>query len=85
MDTSEWTINDGGFFTRWSGFPDGDQTWNDYPTDRHNQGATIVFADGHVERWKWRSIKKARALFTPAANSLDLQELRRLQAALPDP
>jgi prepilin-type processing-associated H-X9-DG protein len=24
------------------------------PANRHNQGACLSFADGHVERWKWR-------------------------------
>jgi prepilin-type processing-associated H-X9-DG protein/prepilin-type N-terminal cleavage/methylation domain-containing protein len=28
--------------------------WWDMPSDRHNQGANISFADGHVERWKWK-------------------------------
>ncbi|MCW5550660.1 MAG: prepilin-type N-terminal cleavage/methylation domain-containing protein [Verrucomicrobiae bacterium] len=85
MDMSDWTINDGGFFTRWPGMTEGDQTWNDYPTDRHNQGATLCFADGHAERWKWRCPKSARTMFTPAVNATDLQDLRRLQAALPAP
>lgn len=85
IDTSEWTINDGAFVARWLGMVEGDQTWNDYPTDRHNQGATICFADGHAERWKWRCRKSAQTLFTPVADALDLEDLRRLQAALPDP
>jgi prepilin-type processing-associated H-X9-DG protein len=85
IDTSEWTIVDGGFSVRWPGMAAGDQTWNDYPTDRHQQGVTLCFADGHGERWKWRYPKRARTLFTPAANALDLQDLRRLQAALPIP
>jgi prepilin-type N-terminal cleavage/methylation domain-containing protein/prepilin-type processing-associated H-X9-DG protein len=29
-------------------------TWWDMPANRHNQGACLSFADGHVERWKWR-------------------------------
>jgi prepilin-type processing-associated H-X9-DG protein len=27
--------------------------WDNLPTDRHNQGANIAFADGHVARHKW--------------------------------
>jgi len=30
------------------------QVWWDMPSDRHSQGANLSFADGHVERWKWR-------------------------------
>lgn len=85
IDASEWLIGDGAFLTRWLGMPEGDQIWNDYPTDRHNQGATICFADGHAEKWKWRWPKSARTFFEEAANALDLQDLRRLQAAIPDP
>jgi prepilin-type processing-associated H-X9-DG protein/prepilin-type N-terminal cleavage/methylation domain-containing protein len=27
--------------------------WWDMPSNRHNQGANLSFADGHVERWRW--------------------------------
>jgi prepilin-type N-terminal cleavage/methylation domain-containing protein/prepilin-type processing-associated H-X9-DG protein len=27
--------------------------WWDMPANRHNQGASFSFADGHVERWRW--------------------------------
>jgi prepilin-type N-terminal cleavage/methylation domain-containing protein/prepilin-type processing-associated H-X9-DG protein len=28
--------------------------WWDMPANRHNQGANLSFADGHVEHWKWK-------------------------------
>jgi prepilin-type processing-associated H-X9-DG protein len=28
--------------------------WWDLPANRHNQGCNFLFADGHVEHWKWR-------------------------------
>ncbi len=28
--------------------------WWDMPSDRHNLGANLSFADGHVEHWKWQ-------------------------------
>jgi prepilin-type processing-associated H-X9-DG protein len=28
--------------------------WWDMPANRHNQGANLSFADGHVEHWKWQ-------------------------------
>jgi len=28
--------------------------WWDMPSDRHNQGANLSFADGHVEHWRWQ-------------------------------
>jgi prepilin-type N-terminal cleavage/methylation domain-containing protein/prepilin-type processing-associated H-X9-DG protein len=33
----------------------GTQAYWNLPTSRHNNGATISFADGHSEIWKWRS------------------------------
>jgi prepilin-type processing-associated H-X9-DG protein len=33
----------------------GDQgNWWDVPGNRHNQGANLSFADGHVEHWRWK-------------------------------
>jgi len=31
-----------------------DGLWFDVPANRHNQGCNFSFADGHVERWKWK-------------------------------
>ena len=31
-----------------------DGYWFDIPGNRHNQGCNLSFADGHVERWKWK-------------------------------
>jgi len=32
--------------------------WWDVPANRHNQGCDFSFADGHVERWKWKVPKQ---------------------------
>ncbi len=32
--------------------------WWDVPGNRHNNGCNLSFADGHVERWKWRVPKR---------------------------
>jgi prepilin-type N-terminal cleavage/methylation domain-containing protein/prepilin-type processing-associated H-X9-DG protein len=29
--------------------------WWDMPSNRHNQGCNLSFADGHVEHWKWKA------------------------------
>ena len=39
------------------------ETWFDSPPVRHGDGATLSFADGHAEHWKWKgtdTIKHAR-------------------------
>jgi prepilin-type processing-associated H-X9-DG protein len=52
--------------------------WHTLPADRHNQGAIITFADGHVEHHKWLWPKRNWNPNSPdraTDNSLDLQDL----------
>ena len=53
IDEHEESIDDG----LWNSDPDPDPPkglwWYNLPTDRHNQGANIAFADSHVDRQKW--------------------------------
>ena len=35
--------------------PGGSWIWGSYPGDRHNNGANLSFADGHVEYHRWRA------------------------------
>jgi prepilin-type N-terminal cleavage/methylation domain-containing protein/prepilin-type processing-associated H-X9-DG protein len=37
--------------------------WFDMPSNRHNQGADLSFADGHVEYWRWQVPKIASGPF----------------------
>ena len=53
-------------------------SWADSPSKRHNKGACLSFADGHVEYWKWKSAGK---IFGGPAQSDEIQDLMRLQAA----
>jgi len=56
-DEREDSINDGILFINMAGYdpktPDL-YTIVDYPTDWHNRGANLSFADGHTETWHWR-------------------------------
>ena len=81
IDASEWMISDGAFVVRWLG----DKIWYDIPSDRHGQGASLAFADGHAEPWRWKWPKQNKQPFLPVANDADLLDLRRLQQTLPDP
>jgi len=54
------------------------------PTDRHRQGGTLSFADGHVEHWKGRHPKQRprgpdRHI---ATHNDDLADWRRLQQVI---
>ena len=58
------------------------QLWMDLPSDRHERGANLAFADGHVEHWRWQSRKVYRGWDAPPLNELDKADLWRLQQTL---
>jgi prepilin-type N-terminal cleavage/methylation domain-containing protein/prepilin-type processing-associated H-X9-DG protein len=39
------------------------QQWWDIPADRHSQGCSLSFADGHSEHWKWRVPKRVQSRY----------------------
>ncbi|MGH7976114.1 MAG: H-X9-DG-CTERM domain-containing protein [Limisphaerales bacterium] len=78
IDTQESDIWDATFgifspASYWAGY------WLDLPADRHQQGANISFADGHVEHWHWKSPKRFEGVWYPASSPDDLADLQRLQ------
>jgi prepilin-type N-terminal cleavage/methylation domain-containing protein/prepilin-type processing-associated H-X9-DG protein len=52
IDENESTLLDAQFGMP-TDFYGGSGYWWDMPSNRHNQGANLAFADGHAERWKW--------------------------------
>jgi len=42
---------------------------------RHSRGSVFSFADGHVEYWKWKFDRQPN----------EVEDLARVQAALPEP
>ena len=55
--------------------------WWDMPADRHSQGACLSFADGHVERWRWKTPKNAQSSGQPATPG-DRSDFLRVQGAM---
>jgi prepilin-type N-terminal cleavage/methylation domain-containing protein len=80
-DEAETSIDEGGLAT--SRFPATD--WVNMPSDRHTMGGDFSFADGHCDHWKWLYEKKLSSPGQAVANNSDLQDLRKMQTALPDP
>jgi prepilin-type N-terminal cleavage/methylation domain-containing protein/prepilin-type processing-associated H-X9-DG protein len=81
IDTQEDDIWDAtfGIFSPDSYYAD---YWLDLPADRHQQGANLSFADGHVERWHWKAPKIFQGVFWPAYSDDDLADLHRLQQCI---
>jgi len=55
--------------------------WQNSPTARHANGATLSFADGHAERWSWRGISQEQPANDPVAEN-QASDLARLQNAI---
>jgi prepilin-type processing-associated H-X9-DG protein len=57
-------------------------TWVSTPSDRHDQGCNLTFADGHIEYWNWFSpkVQNDTMMSSSAGNRLrDARDLSRLQ------
>jgi prepilin-type N-terminal cleavage/methylation domain-containing protein/prepilin-type processing-associated H-X9-DG protein len=59
--------------------------WMQLPSDRHNQGCNISYADGSVSRRKWLSPKIYKGEPTDVTSAADLQDYRWLQSGIPQP
>jgi len=55
--------------------------WWDMPSDRHNQGANLSFADGHVEHWKWKT-PKVFIDWIQSVPPAELPDFQRIQNAM---
>ena len=57
--------------------------WWDMPANRHNQGANLSFADGHVDHWKWQQPMICDSF--PQAATANLADYQRVQNAMKQP
>jgi prepilin-type N-terminal cleavage/methylation domain-containing protein/prepilin-type processing-associated H-X9-DG protein len=64
-----------------AGLPYWGQIWFDMPSDRHNQGANLSFADGHVERWRWQ-VPKVYYFIGQGLAAGELPDYLRVQGAM---
>ena len=78
IDTQELDIWDAtfGIFPPESYYND---YWLDLAADRHNRGANLSFADGHVEHWQWKAPKVFYGAWWPSISEDDLDDLHRLE------
>lgn len=55
--------------------------WFDMPSDRHNQGGCLAFADSHAERWHWKVPKIFRYLGQQATPE-EMPDYLRVQSGM---
>ena len=89
IDEAAQSIQDGTFFLHYQGDAgerEAGPHWMDVPADRHSQGCSLSFADGHVDHLRWRSAKDHSAVDQNIEqNALEVRDLRTLQAYIPEP
>ncbi len=76
-DENEYSVDDGDFAIYPAG--SGQNKWWNLPGNRHGNGTTWSFADGHAERWKWHGTAVLKFVgYYAIADSSD--DLARVQA-----
>ena len=55
--------------------------WFDMPADRHNQAGCLSFADGHVERWRWK-VPKTFIYLGQSPPPEEYPDYKRIQGAM---
>jgi len=73
VDESLNTVDDGFFLVSLT--PNAG-TWDNSPTARHSNGATLVFADGHAEHWRWKGINTEQSGGAPVTAPEDMYRLQ---------
>jgi prepilin-type processing-associated H-X9-DG protein len=58
--------------------------WWDLPSSRHSQGGNLSFADGHVEHWKWKTLKIFYDWVQPVPPD-EMPDYQRIQNAMKQP
>ena len=79
VDESLFSVGDGVFFMTCNQ----QTTWVNTPTVRHGNAATVSFADGHSERWKWLTLNVELPYNASAVGNL--ADLTRVQNAVYTP
>jgi prepilin-type processing-associated H-X9-DG protein len=77
VDEREDSLNDGTFLIDMTAF-DPPQTSRttvvDFPAARHDGGATMSFADGHAETWRWQDARTRPSLRPGQILSLNVNQ-----------
>ncbi|MBI3414438.1 MAG: type II secretion system protein [Verrucomicrobia bacterium] len=79
IDEHEQSIDDGSFITVFPAVaaPGNQGDWISLPSDRHDQGCSVGFADGHAEHKRWKAPKRFEIPRRPPVGE-DLKDLRQM-------
>ncbi len=75
VDESQNTLDDQMLGMDW-------EDWKNSPSDRHNYGCVLAFADGHAERWQWLGMNTDQGGDYTPQNAAQWHDLRRFQATV---
>ena len=71
LDESQNSVDDGIYAMTWT-------QWKNTPGTRHARGCTFSFADGHVERWKWRGLNQELVYYVTPSGAAEISDFQRL-------
>jgi prepilin-type N-terminal cleavage/methylation domain-containing protein/prepilin-type processing-associated H-X9-DG protein len=75
LDESLSTVDDGIYALNWT-------QWKNSPGTRHSKGCTLSFADGHVERWKWKGLNQELGYNVTPSGPAQADDYQRLLSAM---
>jgi prepilin-type N-terminal cleavage/methylation domain-containing protein/prepilin-type processing-associated H-X9-DG protein len=75
VDESEITVDDGMYCITWT-------YWQNSPGTRHSNGMTLSFADGHVERWRWKGLNAELGYNANPSGAAQTDDFQKLLAAI---
>jgi prepilin-type N-terminal cleavage/methylation domain-containing protein/prepilin-type processing-associated H-X9-DG protein len=77
IDESTITLEDGYFAIQVD-----NRVWQNSPSDRHNRGANLSFADGHSEIYKWKEPNTGRVAYNAPAQTPVDRDFDRVAATI---
>jgi prepilin-type N-terminal cleavage/methylation domain-containing protein/prepilin-type processing-associated H-X9-DG protein len=77
IDESTITLEDGYFAIQVD-----NRVWQNSPSDRHNRGANLSFADGHSEIYKWLEPKTGKVSWNAPAQTPQDRDFDRVAATI---
>ena len=82
LDVHEEAITDAKFLIPTTAYFQPPNMWWDLPANRHDQGSSFSFADGHTEHWKWQVPKAYLGMWGQGLASGEDNDYQRVQLGI---